>query len=267
MVVLFIFIPLLGIGLGYIAAQKVVIPWLSENQHYEEKGPGAGGSADQHAGETEEAEEEESEPVLAYQQVLKLEGFSLYAVQVGAFSSRDNAGRLVEKLEELGIPADLKEEGLFKVFVFYAFDRDVAKTHLEHIKEYLPEDVHVSEIIYPSIGIGIPGSMVKNAEVLDRQFYSVREMLEDITESTAAGEELSTLAAEQESEVNALRQQLKALKLESPLAEYGELVDELYNSMLQAYSLYGSEEDGGMQLSVELVSNFVRFMDKVSDAL
>lgn len=264
-VVMFVLIPLLGIFLGYIATQKIIVPYMSQNEQVVSQN-----SADSNGSESSTIEEikgEESEPVFAYQKMFDIDGFNLYRIQVGAFSSEENALKLVNELKIKGIATILKEEGLYKVFVYYAFEEDLAKKQLEKFRKYLPQDVHVSRISYPSIGIGFPESMAYQADIIWGQLRQVREMIERTTHTIAAGENAGTLVSEQQAKIDDFKHQLKELELSPPLIEYGNQMQNMYTAMLDAYSHYNVHKNEYDQLSIVLMDCFINFIDKLNSML
>ncbi|MDI6705682.1 MAG: SPOR domain-containing protein, partial [Bacillota bacterium] len=98
-VLLIILVPMLGTLLGYAISQKVLIPYLVEK---EDAVQGTAAADETPKGDAVPAEADQSKPVVAYQRMIDIEGMSIYCVQVGAFSSRDNAERMLEELKDKG---------------------------------------------------------------------------------------------------------------------------------------------------------------------
>jgi len=242
---------------------SILVPYMSQKQESVQEN-----SADSEApedGSPEQIVEEESEPVLAYQKIFDVEGFHLYRIQAGAFSSKENAVKLVEELRKSGMAADYKAEGLYKVFALYTFDRDLAEKQLKEMKKHLPEDAHVSQKKYPSIGIGSPESMTYQAEIIWKQLQQFREMIENTADSIAVGEDVENLIKEQKTQITYYKQQLDKLELDIPLTECRNEMQNLYSEMLDTYSRYYDKENDYRQLALELVNNYLDFMDRLTN--
>ena len=125
LLLLFVMIPLLGIALGYGVAKVLIIPYFAQNQEdaagtSNGQKPPAGTSEPGEAGDPGDAAPqsptEDDQATHAFQQAFRVEGFDLYRIQVGAFSSPENAMKLAEELNDKGMAAAVDENGMHKVY-------------------------------------------------------------------------------------------------------------------------------------------------------
>lgn len=257
-----IIIPLLGSLMGYAISKAIIIPYLSQGDKAARQGYVMEG---QKRGAADNGEEE-TKPVLAYQKIFDIQGFSLYRLQVGAFSKWENARKLVEELEDEGMAADLKEEGLYKVFVLYAFDKDILEKQLPETRKRF-KDAHISQASYPSVGIGFPESMTREVEVLWKQLRQCREMIEVLVNSIAAGEDVRSAVIQQRTQVEHFMQQLEELELATPLDRYEQVISTLYAGLLENYSEFVNQKEGSRQLAIGLINTYINFIESISRIL
>ncbi len=266
LLLLFILIPLVGITIGYGVSKAIIIPYLTEQQ---EDAPGV--SSEQTGREnapnpenpSAHTSEEESQAVNAYQRVYNVEGFELFRIQVGAFSSQENALGLAEELNDRGMAASVDTEGMSKVYTLYSFSGDAAAARLEKVKEHY-RDAHVSQIKYPSVDINFSDSSSEEADLLIEQLKECMSMLVDITDEDVSGKNISSIVREQENRIRQFDSQISQTNWPPSMEKYREEASALYAAMLGSYSEYNHQTNIPGQISMELVNCYTGFLERIS---
>ncbi|MBA1335135.1 MAG: hypothetical protein HPY66_0757 [Firmicutes bacterium] len=257
-VLLIILVPMLGTLLGYAISQKVLIPYLVEK---EDAVQGTAAADETPKGDAVPAEADQSKPVVAYQRMIDIEGMSIYCVQVGAFSSRDNAERMLEELKDKGFAGSVRKDKMYKVYSLYAFSENAARKQLDRVKE-IYSDAHISTISYPSIGISYPDSSSREVEELWKQLTDTRRIIMDAMDRAASGESIKDIVTEHITQIKQYRENLEKQNMPPALAEYKDETIKMYDSILATYSRPGNKSD--VQLAVDIVSIYMSFIERIS---
>lgn len=273
LLVMVILIPLLGTALGYVISQTVLIPYFTDSQElYSEDGREGTGNGEDDAGGREGAgttEDDETQPVLAYQRVFEIEGIEVFGIQVGAFSSRENADKAADQLYQQVRSAVVYKDSLYKVFAMFSFDENAVREHLDTFREFYP-DAHTAKITRSSIGVSYPETSVDEAEVLSDGLKQCRQAMVDITSSAASGKDTAALMETHRSQLTQFSKQLAGFDPKSPLSGYADQANKLCLGMLQVYSDGGQGSNSAFghrspwQASMELVIAYIDFVDRIS---
>jgi hypothetical protein len=266
LLLLFIVIPLLGIVIGYGVSKTIIIPYLAENQDDTTGGltEGTGqGTAQPPADTTETTSEEENQTTNAYQRVFNVEGLELYRIQVGAFSSQENALDLAEELNNKGMAASMDTEGLIKVYAFYSLSMNEAVAYLEQIREHY-SDAHVLHIGYPSVDISLADLSSEQAGLISEQLRVCKGMITEITAKDVSGIDISDTVQEHKSRIEKFNTEVSQTSWPASAEKLVDEVSMLYTAMLESYSEYNHQTGIPGQISMELINCYVGFLKRIS---
>lgn len=266
LLLLFVIIPLLGIVIGYGVSKTVIIPYLTENQDDTTGGltEGTGqGTGQPPADTTETTSEEENQTTNAYQRVFNVEGLELYRIQVGAFSSQENALDLAEELNDKGIAASMDTEGLSKVYALYSLSMEEAAAYLEQVREHY-SDAHVSHIGYPSVDISLADLSSGQAGLISEQFRECKGMIAEITAEDISGIDISDTVQEHKNRIEKFNIEVSQTEWPSSAEKLVEEVSMLYTAMLESYAEYNHQASIPGQISMELINCYVWFLKRIS---
>lgn len=255
---LIVLVPILGTLLGYAVSQKVLIPYLADK---EDAVQSTGSAGEISRDDAKPDETDQSKPVVAYQRVIDVEGMSIYCIQVGAFSSRDNAERMLEELNDKGFAGSIRKDTMYKVYSLYAFNENIARKQLDSIKEVY-SDAHISTISYPSIGISYPDSSSREAEDLWKQIADSRRMIISVADKAASGESIKDIIEGHTTQLKQYKENLEKQDMPSILAGYKDEAVKMYDDILEIYSGPGNRSD--LQLTIDIVSIYMDFMETIS---
>lgn len=266
LLLLFVIIPLLGIVIGYGVSKALIIPYLTENHHDTTGGltEGAGQEAAQPTADTTEpASEEESRTTNAYQRMFNVEGLELYRIQVGAFSSQENALDLAGELNDKGMAASVDTEGLSKVYAFYSLSMNEAEAYLGHIREHY-SDAHVSHIGYPSVDISLADLSSEQAGLISDQLRECKDMITEVTAEDISGIDISDMVQEHKGRIEKFNTEVSQTSWPSSAEKLVDEVSMLYTAMLESYSEYNHQTGIPGQISMELINCYVGFLKRIS---
>lgn len=272
LMLLFVIIPLLGIALGYGVAKVLIIPHFTQNQE-DAAGTSAGQTSPAGSSDPREARAPDDaapqsptgdgQAAYAFQQVFKVEGFDLYRIQVGAFSSPQNALKLAEELNDNGMAASVDEDGLHKVYALYSFSRELAEAALEKVRAHY-SDAHISKASFPSVEINFSQSYSREASVLKDQLEECRDMLEQISAAEAAGKSIENMVEEYKNRIKLFKAQISQTEWPASMEGYKDEVLTLYTAMLESYSEYDSRTAVPGQVSMELINCYMEVLKRLS---
>ena len=272
LLLLFVMIPLLGIALGYGVAKVLIIPYFVQNQEdvaetsNGQKSP-AGTSEPGEAGDPDDAAPqspaEDEQAAHAFQQAFRVEGFDLYRIQVGAFSSPENALKLAEELNDKGMAAAVDEDGMHKVYTLYSFSRELAEAAIEKVRTHY-SDAHISKASFPSVEINFSQSFSREASMLRDQLEECKDMLKQISAAEAAGKSIEDMVEEHKNRIGLFEAQISQAEWPASMGRYKDEILTLYTAMLESYSEYNSRTAIPGQVSMELINCYAEVLKRIS---
>ena len=272
LLLLFVMIPLLGIALGYGVAKVLIIPYFAQNQEdaagtSNGQKPPAGTSEPGEAGDPGDAAPqsptEDDQAAHAFQQAFRVEGFDLYRIQVGAFSSPENAMKLAEELNDKGMAAAVDENGMHKVYALYSFSREMAEAAIEKVRVHY-SDAHISKASFPSVEINFPESYSREAGILRDQLEECKDLLVQISEAEAAGKSIENMIKEHKNRIGLFEAQVSQAEWPVSMEGYKNEILTLYTAMLESYSEYDSRAAVQGQVSMELINCYAEVLRRIS---
>ncbi|MGI6698167.1 MAG: SPOR domain-containing protein [Clostridia bacterium] len=186
---------------------------------------------------------EDEQAAHAFQQAFRVEGFDLYRIQVGAFSSPENALKLAEELNDKGMAAAVDEDGMHKVYTLYSFSRELAEAAIEKVRAHY-SDAHISKASFPSVEINFSQSFSREASMLRDQLEECKDMLEQISAAEAAGKSIESMVEEHKNRIGLFEAQISQAEWPASMAGYKDEILTLYTAMLESYSEYDSRDCG-----------------------
>jgi DNA-binding FrmR family transcriptional regulator len=272
LLLLFVMIPLLGIALGYGVAKVLIIPYFAQDQEDAagtsngQKSP-TGPSEPAETGATDDADPqspaEDEQAAHAFQQAFRVEGFDLYRIQVGAFSSPQNALKLAEELNDNGMAAAVDEDGMHKVYTLYSFSRELAEAVIDKVRAHYI-DAHISKASFPSVEIKFPESYSREASMLRDQLEECKDMLKQISAAEAAEKSIESMVGEHKNRIGLFEARISQAEWPASMKGYKDEILTLYTAMLESYSEYDSGTAVPGQVSMELINCYVEVLKRIS---
>ncbi|HZX46446.1 MAG TPA: SPOR domain-containing protein, partial [Clostridia bacterium] len=262
----------LGIALGYGVAKVLIIPYFAQDQEDAagtsngQKSP-TGPSEPAETGATDDADPqspaEDEQAAHAFQQAFRVEGFDLYRIQVGAFSSQQNALKLAEELNGKGMAAAVDEDGMHKVYTLYSFSRELAEAAIEKVRVHY-SDAHISKASFPSVEINFSQSFSREASMLRDQLEECKDMLKQVSAAEAAGKSIEDIVEEHKNRIGLFEAQISQAEWPASMGRYKDEILTLYTAMLESYSEYNSRTAVPGQVSMELINCYAEVLKRIS---
>lgn len=273
---LFVIIPLLGIALGYGISKIIIIPYFTQYQKDTsddtpgrvppplppESNNGEEGTESRDSISSSKPSENNGHTTGTAPDALNVEGFQLYRIQVGAFSSEENAMKLAMELRDQGLAASIETEDLVKVYTHYFFTKEQAETVLVKVQAYY-EDAHISPKNYPSLEMDLPGIYSSEINLLRDHLKECKTMLTEIASKDGAGDSLKSIVKEQKDRITQLETQISQTQWPPDLKRYGDYMSDLYAAMLGSYSEYNNHDYLSGQISMELINCYIYLLNRL----
>ncbi|MTI48559.1 MAG: SPOR domain-containing protein [Firmicutes bacterium] len=188
----------------------------------------------------------------------KLDGMNLFSIQVGSFSSNDNAEKLVNQLKENNLDGYIVDQESYKVFTGTFFSKEETETYLEIVRETY-NDAFIKSF-------DINGSTIKY-NVNNKQYMDiVAIIISDL--NNAFGQESSLWTdALKNGDVQAVKEtmtnnneklsnQILGVKDKVSGGELDELINEIENKLNQRKEVVNNLETNNIQ---SINSSYVKF--------
>lgn len=146
----FVIAPVIGIVLGIFLVSKFFIPFLDNNDIGQEVGKIDDSLIDQDDKEKDDkdqADKDQGDKSTVEYKELGLDDFNLYNVQVGSFSSLENAKIFLEEINNKKLGGYILKINDYKIFIGSYLDRTDAESVLKNTKEIYPEAFISEKII------------------------------------------------------------------------------------------------------------------------
>ncbi|WP_053957530.1 SPOR domain-containing protein [Inediibacterium massiliense] len=118
----------LSIGFGFLLTQHIIIPSFF-NHHVQEKR-----IVKQAKPEKIQGKKEEEQASTNQINTMSLKGLDIFSVQIGSFSTKENAQNMLDQLYERKMPGFILEEKGYKVIAGVMTDRNSADVFMKNIK-------------------------------------------------------------------------------------------------------------------------------------
>ncbi len=128
-------LPVVAISLGYIGTKYIVVPNILSKQELPQKKEQV--EDGQQPPKPQESPSPSTETTQeAYASTFEIQGFTIHGVQLGSFSTTDNAKALMETLKKENIGAYLWQKDGFKVICIALMDRNEVDKILPKVKSF-----------------------------------------------------------------------------------------------------------------------------------
>jgi hypothetical protein len=216
-----IILPVISIYLGYTAFKLFIIPGLQPKEIPKQSIgviPEQTVSDKQNSSETVPMQEETQE---AFVTTFELEGVNFYSIQIGKFTTLENAETLRTELKTKGYEGYIYQEDGFKVIAISLLNRAGVDLELQKIRKIYP-DAYVTTMSVPAQLIKYTKNDSKNTLSIEEQnkrimnaFLKMSGYVEQLSREDADVERIKTVADENLKEIESIKNELKKIKSSS----------------------------------------------------
>lgn len=147
-IVFVILLPIVSIGLGYLGAKYLILPNLFSKQIItEESDPKPKTVNAENHKDKEVPQSTKETPREAYVNTFEIQGLDIFAIQVGSFSTKENAQGLIEELNNRGMGGYIWHNNGYKVITAAMLDRESIDMCMTEIKKVYDEAFVVTQNI------------------------------------------------------------------------------------------------------------------------
>jgi len=185
-VTLFVFAPIVAILIGGALVRYIILPQFSLNENIgvikEQKSEVIGDITDGGLiteGDSENSQDQNNEgnSNVDEEKELKLEGNTLYNIQVGSLSTEENAQALIEELKQQSIAAYIVKTDNYKVYTGTYFTKEEAEVYITEIREKY-KDAFISNVL-------VEGKKVKYLAADEAKAEVITSLIETLSNSYA----------------------------------------------------------------------------------
>ena len=249
LIILFLVIlPVISILPGYFGAKYLIIPkFFTEKSTYKEN------AFNQQQGTTPDTEElaptgteivEE-----AFINTFELNGFDIYCIQVGSFSTKDNAQALAKELETKQMGSYIYEKDGYKVITLSLLDRKQIDILIPEVHQAYEEAFVVSTSI-PTRAIKYSQEESQYSSLLQNQNDRLNKIFNDLSDyiyqsksKALSVEELQKLILQLKNDLNQVKQDLILGKPSTRLQSFHDRYLALLSNMIEKIELSGNRQE------------------------
>lgn len=141
--------------------------------------------------------------------VLSLEGFTMYAMQTGAYSGHENAQKQAEEIRKQGGAGYVYKDDVYRVFAFGYPSEGEANTVKDQLKTVGNMDSSVFTLSVPKIDFKITGEN-SGYEAVNSSFKTYLEIKDKVSEVAVRLDKKELTKEQAKKEIDALGSQLKS---------------------------------------------------------
>ncbi|MCT4594930.1 MAG: SPOR domain-containing protein [Anaeromicrobium sp.] len=254
-----ILLPAIAIYGGFYASRYVILPAIM----YEEdinKEVVVDDTQEKKVENTDETRKVEKSPSQSKEMKYTMKGITIYGIQIGSFTSLDNAKIQLKELKEKNIIGRIVERNNYKVIVGFGFERETIQKAIPLVKEHFKE-AFVFEQYIKEKDIMVENNdkeyVTKLNQVNEKIFEEMEKIEKYIIQSKEKQVEISSSEIEKNiKEIKGLEKELKDININNRGKEFKEEYTSMVGELIKGLSNEIS--------SVNVETGMIEFLDKYS---
>ena len=254
-------LPVIAISLGYIGTKYIVVPNILSKQELPQKKELVEDSQQQPKPQESPSPSTETTQE-AYASTFEIQGFTIHGIQLGSFSTPDNAKVLMETLKKENIGAYLWQKDGFKVICIALMDRGEVDKILPKIKSF-DENAFVVSTNIPVRAVKYNKDDAKYTLQVSNENRKLIEVYQQLSKQIS--EEYSSQSIEDLEKISQQLQKIKEIKKEIEQTALTEELSKLHDAYIEMLDqmISGLEES----LALKDQSAFVRLQNTFTSSL
>ncbi|MBB6214917.1 hypothetical protein HNQ80_001002 [Anaerosolibacter carboniphilus] len=220
-----ILLPILSIYLGYTAFRLVIAPGMQSKEVPQQSTSLPSEEAESDNQQNSETISKQEATEEAFVTTFELEGFNFYSIQIGKFTTIENAEAMKTELKAKGYEGHIHQQDGFKVIAVSLLSRTGIDSELQRIRKEYP-DAYVTTINIPAQLIKYTKDDNKNTLSIEEQnkktintLLKISEQVEKLSKESADVENIKTVADESLKEFESIKNELSKIATSSNIGK------------------------------------------------